>query len=141
MAERSTTKAELRWTGGQTFDATSGKQSFTVDGNGARGPSPIQMLAAGLAGCMATDVVVILEKGRHHVRSLAVEFTGLRAPEPPKKFEEISLRFTIDTGAPGTAVARAIELSRTKYCSVWHSMRKSIRLDVSYEIATTPRTR
>jgi uncharacterized OsmC-like protein len=32
-------------------------------------------------------------------------------------------------------VDRAIQLSREKYCSVWHSLRQDMELQVSYEIA------
>jgi uncharacterized OsmC-like protein len=31
-------------------------------------------------------------------------------------------------------VARAIQLSREKYCSVWHSMRSDIELTTSFEV-------
>lgn len=99
----------------------------------------MQTLAISLAGCMAIDVADILRKGRHDVRALRASLAGVRAATPPRKFEEIALRFTIDGDAPPAAVDRAIALSREKYCSVWHSMRESIRLDVTYEITASSR--
>jgi uncharacterized OsmC-like protein len=32
-------------------------------------------------------------------------------------------------------IARAIELSRAKYCSVWHSLREDIRLDTRFQVS------
>lgn len=133
MAERITTTAELRWTSGLAFDAESGGHHVNIDSDGKTGPSPMQTLAIGVAGCMAIDVVDILSKGRHEVRSLHVSFAGVRAPEPPRKFEEVALHFVIATSAPEHVIDRALALSRDTYCSVWHSMRETIKLEVGYE--------
>jgi putative redox protein len=138
MAERITTTAELTWISELAFDAESGGHHVSIDSNGQNGPSPMQTLAISLAGCMAIDVVDILRKGRHEVRALRVSFAGVRAPEPPRKYEEIRLHFRIATSAPETAIDRAIALSRDKYCSVWHSMREAIRLEVGYKRMDPP---
>jgi hypothetical protein len=42
-------------------------------------------------------------------------------------------RFGASSG-PIAFVARAIELSREKYCSVWHSLREDITLTTSIDI-------
>lgn len=139
MAERTTSVAELTWKGDLAFDASTGGHSLVVDGNAAAGPSPMQTLAISVAGCMASDVVDIIRKGRYEVRRASAAFAGVRAAEPPRKFEEMSLHFTLDCDAPRAAVERAIALSREKYCSVWHSMRESIQFDVTFEITTPSR--
>ena len=36
---------------------------------------------------------------------------------------------------PDEPVARAIQLSREKYCSVWHSMRQDIELEVTFTVS------
>ena len=132
MGERSTTSAELTWLGDLRFDAASGTHHLVIDSNSERGASPMQTLAISLAACMAIDLVDILAKGRYELRSLRAEFSGLRAAEPPKRFEEIALHFTLDTDAPAHAVERAIALSREKYCSVWNSMRQDIAFNVTW---------
>jgi putative redox protein len=134
MAERITTRAELTWNGDLRFTADSGGRQVVIDSDGAQGPSPMQTLAMSLAGCMAIDVIDILKKGRHEVRGLRASFAGVRAATPPKKFEEIALHFTIGGDVPAHAIDRAIALSREKYCSVWHSMRESIALAITYEV-------
>jgi putative redox protein len=68
--------ASLTWSGELTFAASSGSQTMTLDGKSQAGPSPVQALAFGIAGCMAMDVVEILRKGRHPVAGLDVAFHG-----------------------------------------------------------------
>ncbi|MBI3048477.1 MAG: OsmC family protein [Acidobacteria bacterium] len=126
--------AELLWSDGLRFGATSGPAAVVVDGDGAAGPSPMQLAAFALAGCMTADVVSILEKGRHPLTGLRVAFSGERAPEPPRRFLRIMLHFHVSGAVPGEAVERAIALSREKYCSVWHSMRPDIAFVTSFDI-------
>lgn len=120
--------AELVWSGHLRFGATSGPNAIVVDADGAAGPSPLQLAAFGLAGCMAADVVSILEKGRHGLTALRVSFSGERAPDPPRRFVSITLHFHVTGPVPREAIERAIALSRDTYCSVWHSMRSDIEL-------------
>jgi putative redox protein len=126
--------AELIWSDGLRFDATSEHSSAIVDGDGKAGPSPMQYAAFGLAGCMAADVVDIIRKGRHPLRALRVTFTGTRADTPPRRLLQVSLRFDLEGAVPPEAVERAIALSREKYCSVWHSFRQDIDLSTSVDI-------
>ena len=126
--------AELLWSGGLQFGATSGPAAIVVDGDGKAGPSPMQLAAFGVAGCMAADVAAVLQKGRHPLTALRVSFTGERAPEPPKRFLRITLHFHITGAVPPAAVERAIALSRQTYCSVWHSMRRDIDFVTTFEI-------
>jgi putative redox protein len=134
MADRPQTSAELTWQGDLRFAARTRGFDLAIDGNTRQAPSPMHALAVGLAGCMAIDLVDIITKGRHELRALRATFTGLRAPEPPKRFEEITLHYVITGSVPASAIERAIALSREKYCSVWHSMRQDIDLRVTYEV-------
>jgi putative redox protein len=126
--------AELLWSTGLQFGASSGPAAIVIDADGTAGPSPMQLAAFAVAGCMAADVVAILEKGRHGLTGLRVSFSGDRAAEPPKRFLRIALRFHVSGTVPPAAVERAIALSRQTYCSVWHSMRRDIDFVTSFEI-------
>jgi putative redox protein len=126
--------AELVWAEQLRFGATSRSSAIVVDGDGAAGPSPMQLAAFALSGCMAADIVAILEKGRHPLTAFRASFSGERAPDPPRRFTRISLHFHIIGNVPGDAVERAINLSREKYCSVMHSMREDIEFATSFEI-------
>ena len=128
------TVVDLVWNGELTFRVATRQSFLTLDGDGAAGPSPVDALAAALAGCMSTDIVDILVKGRHPLRALRSRLTADRAPDNPHRFLRAALHFTIDGSVPADAVARAIALSRDKYCSVWHSLRQDIEFSTSYEL-------
>ncbi len=125
----------VAWEGELRFQSAPNGVPLVIDGKSVAGPSPVQALALGLAGCMAVDVVDILQKGRYTVRSLTADFTGQRAPEPPSRFTSITLHYRITGDAPEHAIERAIALSRDKYCSVWHSLRQDIAFETSFEVA------
>ncbi len=118
-------EVELRWAGaGLRFESgTAG--GLVIDGDAEAGPSPMQSLLLGLAGCMAVDVIMILEKMRVPLEGLTVRVEGERAPEPPRRFTQIRLVYETSGLAPadGEKLDRAIELSRDKYCSVLHTLR------------------
>ena len=122
-------RAVLEWTGGLAFRAAGAGAEIVLDGSRASGCSPTEALAMALAGCMAIDVVVILQKRRAAIEKLRVEVDGTRAPSEPRRFTRIALRFDLaGSGFTRAHVERAIALSREKYCSVLHSLRTDIDL-------------
>jgi putative redox protein len=128
------TVADLVWRGDLLFSATSEHATVTVDSHGAAGPSPVQALAIALAGCMSSDLVHILKKGRHPPQALRAHVVGHRAQVDPHRLVRVELAFTIEGAVPADAVERAIALSREKYCSVWHSMRQDIDFTVTFDV-------
>ena len=139
MADTATQKpptvVELIWEHELVLSGRSGDVKLTVDSAGVEGPSPMQALGFALAACMAMDLVHILKKGRHDLKGLKADLIGQRAQEEPRRFTSIELRYTITGNVPEDQIVRAIELSRDKYCSVWHSMRQDIDLRVSHVIS------
>lgn len=127
--------ADVVWTEALRFDATSARITTVIDGDSSAGPSPVQMLVLGLAGCMAADVVDIVRKGRHPLSGLSAHIIAERAQEPPTRLVRAQLHFHIRGDVPSAAVERAIGLSRDKYCSVWHSLRQDIELTTSFDVA------
>jgi len=130
------TTIELVWEHDLVFGGRSGDVQMSLDSASLAGPSPMQTLAFALAGCMSMDVVHVLTKGRHDLRGLRADLTGQRAPDDPRRFTAITLHFTITGDVPPDKVERAIDLSREKYCSVWHSMRQDIELTVTYKLSS-----
>jgi putative redox protein len=128
------TIADLTWIGDLKFSAAINHASLTIDSAGVAGPSPVDALAGALAGCMATDVAHVLIKGRHPMRGLRAHLVGNRAQEDPHRFLAVDLHFIVEGAVPSEAVARAIALSREKYCSVWHSMRQDIDFRVTFDV-------
>ena len=127
---------ELIWERDLVLSGRSRNNELTLDSDSVAGPSPMQALAFALAGCMAMDVVHVIKKGRHDLKGLRADLVGQRAEEEPRRFTAIELRYTVNGNVPEPVVQRAVDLSREKYCSVWHSMRQDIELTVTFTIVT-----
>jgi putative redox protein len=129
-----TTSTTLEWRHDLQFDARTAHSALAIDGDGRAGPSPVDALAVALAGCMAIDVVDIIRKGRHDLRGLTAVLNAERAAEPPRRFVNATLHFVITGSVPNAAIDRAVQLSRDKYCSVWHTLRQDLPLTTTYEV-------
>ena len=90
------------------------------------GVSPVEALLASAAACSGIDVLSILEKKRQTVTSYRIEVDG-EQPAPgtwPRKFSSITLRHVLKgPNLDPVAVARAVELSDAKYCTVVATLR------------------
>ena len=131
-------QADLRWEGGTVLSCRSGDVKATLDWDSRTGASPVQALVFALAGCMASDVVLVLEKGRQPLRGLAASVRAERAENPPRRLLRVDIRFTVTGDVAPDKVERAIRLSRETYCSVWHSMAQDIELTTTFEVEPAP---
>jgi putative redox protein len=113
--------ARVMWKGEKLDFAGTFGSGFDFDMGGGpdkKAGSPMEFLLAGVAGCTAVDVVLILQKQRQKVTGVEVEATGARAPEPPQVYTEIDLVYVVQgEDIDPAAVERAIALSEEKYCS------------------------
>jgi putative redox protein len=111
--------------------------SLTLDTDSTRSiaPSPVELLLLALGSCMATDVAGILVKKRQHVTSYVIEVSGVRRDEYPRKFMSMKVHHILaGRNLSSKAVAHAIELSDTKYCSVAATLRPGVEIQTSFEI-------
>lgn len=92
-------------------------------------------LLLALAGCMAVDVQVILERSRVPFGALTVDVEGERAPEHPKRYTRIRLIYRVEGPREEhrAKLERAVDLSREKFCSVLHSLRPDIEIDIEIQ--------
>lgn len=138
----------VRWTGrdaGMSFVAETGSgHAVVMDGApeaGGRnlGPRPMEMLLAGTGGCSAFDVVLILKKGRQEIHGCDVTLSADRAETDPKIFTRIHFHYRVSgRNLKPDTVARAIELSKNKYCSASIMMAKSADITHDFEIIEAP---
>ncbi|MEO6624333.1 MAG: OsmC family protein [Burkholderiaceae bacterium] len=99
-------------------------------------PRPMETLLAGTGGCTAYDVVLILKRGRHDVRTCSCKLTAQRAAADPKVFTAIHMHFSVTgRGVPNAAVERAIAMSHEKYCSASIMLAKTAAITTSFELA------
>jgi putative redox protein len=134
----------VRWTGndsGMSFIAETGSgHAVVMDGApeaGGRnlGPRPMEMVLAGTGGCSAFDVVMILKKGRLAITACDVSLQAERADSDPKVFTRIHLHYRVKgKNLKPEAVARAIELSKEKYCSASIMIGKTAEISYDFEI-------
>jgi putative redox protein len=134
-------KATVHWEGGMKFlgSAPSGfpihmDAESTLGGNDS-GVRPMEMIALGLIGCQAMDVISIMLKKRQQVTGFEVKFDGPRSPEFPKVFTRAAITFVV-TGKDVEEVAllRSIELSATKYCPAEVMLEQAFPMELHYEI-------
>lgn len=133
-----TYKATIQYAGDEFFIATApSNNSITIDTKGERrsAPTPLELLLVSVAACTAADVVSILEKKRQVVTGYKVEITGERREEYPRKFTKFHIHHIVyGRRVSEQAVAKAIELSDTKYCSVAATVRPAAEIRTSFEI-------
>lgn len=133
-------ETNLRWIENYGFLAnTSSGHSLLMDtslqaGGNNLGPSPMEVVLMGAAGCMSYDVISILKKSRLNVVSCDVRLIATQASEPPKVFTKIEFKFTLRGDLTHQQVQKAIDLSAEKYCSVSIMLGKTAEITHSFEI-------
>ncbi|HEY7924808.1 MAG TPA: OsmC family protein [Vicinamibacteria bacterium] len=125
---------DLDWQGDNRLRCRTAGVEIVLDSPPSAGPNPVQAMAAALAACMAMDVLLVIQRGRFKLEALTANLIAERAPDDPRRILKVDLRFVIKGQIPADRIERAIQLSRDKYCSVWHSMREDIALTTSFEL-------
>jgi len=133
--------AKVIWHGGLSFTGTA-DTGFEVAlgaspkvGGANDGFRPMELLAVGLAGCTAMDVISILQKKRQDVTAFEVCVHTERAEEHPKVWTSVKLEYLV-TGreVDPKAVERAIALSSERYCPAQNMLNKVVEIETEYQI-------
>jgi putative redox protein len=115
-------------------------QAIEADSARASAATPMELLLIALGSCTGVDVISILKKKRQHVTDYCIEVTGERHEDFPRSYTRLKVKHVVrGRGISEQAVARAIELSDTKYCSVAATLRGSAEIVTSYEIVQEDR--
>jgi putative redox protein len=134
-------KVSINWQANMIFAGTS-PSGFPVQmdsdsgfGGTNAGIRPMEMIAFGLAGCTAMDILSILQKKRQDVSQFEVRIDAPRSAEYPKVFTRAAITYAI-TGrnVDENAVLRSIELTATKYCPAQIMLEQAFPMDLHYEI-------
>lgn len=133
----------VEWKGDLAFEATPPTgHKFVLDAypeedKPSLGPTPVEALLASIAACSAIDVISILKKKQQTVSAYRVEVDGVRGPEGvyPRPFTSITVRHIVSgENLDPAAVARSVELSDTKYCTVMSTLRLGPEIQSVWEI-------
>lgn len=131
-------KATIYFAGEDLFVGVSPSgHAQVMDTNHARASAatPVELLLLALGGCTAVDVINVLRKKRERVTDYRVEVRGERRAEHPRAYTRMEVRHIVrGHKVSEKAVAQAIELSETKYCSVAATFRPTVEIVSSYEI-------
>ena len=88
-------------------------------GGNDKGPSPMELVLMGVAGCSSIDMISILKKQRQEITSFKADVEGERVQVgDAKPFKEITVVFSLEGDINDEKAARAAQLSFDKYCSV-----------------------
>ncbi len=116
-------KTQVVWKEGMKFEGHADGNIVIMDAKSpvgtASGMTPKELVACGLGGCMAMDVVGLLKKHRQSFESLTVDLditttTGVY----PAVFTGVTLNVNATGNVEPQILLEAVQLSQTKYCGV-----------------------
>jgi putative redox protein len=131
---------EINFRGGVLFHATAGSgHTLNIEGPSEAGESngfrPMELMLLGLGGCMALDVLLILQKMRQEVTSYTLRLKGERAEDPPKVYTGVNMEHIFQgPNLKAQSVQRAIELAEQTYCSASAMFAKTAKITNSFRI-------
>ncbi|ATC96008.1 OsmC family protein [Pseudoalteromonas tunicata] len=130
-------QANVKWVEGDTFigRSASGHNVVFDAGHDSAAPSPMEMVLMSAGCCSSVDVVSILQKSKQNFTNVEVQLTSERAESAPRVFTKMNLHFVVTGyGVSEKHVARAVELSAEKYCSVALMLDKTVDVTHSFEV-------
>lgn len=94
------------------------------------GATPKELVAMGLGGCTAMDVIALLKKYKQTPSSFNVD-VDIQASTgaPPVVFEKAILNFVVEGAVDPERLLEAVKLSQTKYCGVSAMLSESFPID------------
>lgn len=129
--------AKTVWKEKMQLTGQSGKHSIDLDtkpplGNDT-GLTPKELVAIGVCGCTAMDVVALLKKYKEPLEAfeVSVDVTSTEKIEPAV-FKSLALTFDLKGTLNKENVLKAITLSQTKYCGVSAMILKAA--PISYKV-------
>lgn len=127
-------KTTVLWKDGMTFDGLVGNHTVPMDTKAPlgqdTGASPKELVAMGLGGCTAMDVIALLKKYKQPPQSFKVDVeiqasTGAH----PIVFEKAILSYIVDGAVDPEKLMEAVKLSQTKYCGVSAMLSESFPIE------------
>ncbi|WP_239706043.1 MULTISPECIES: OsmC family protein [unclassified Mammaliicoccus] len=120
------------WKGNKTFTAQSNfghdiiSDAPAASGGDDNGPSPVELMLSGLAGCTGIDVTNIMKERLADVTKFEITVDDEREVTTSRAVKNVTLTFDVEGEVDLKKLKRAISLSVEKYCTVAHSLKASI---------------
>ncbi len=130
-------QVKVDWSQALQFVGHSSKgHQVLMDGNsGTDGASPMELVLMAIAGCSSVDIVSDLQQAKQAVQTCSVDVQAQRAETAPRVFTQIDLVYTL-TGqnVDESEVAKAIDASMEKYCSVAKMLESTAQINARFVI-------
>ncbi len=129
--------ASLTWDQDMQFTARVGNNQLIMDSKPPlgkdKGMTPKELVAAGMAGCTAMDVVALLKKHKQKTQSLKVD-VDIESSHGghPTVFTSALITFVASGEIDAKILMDSVILSQTKYCGVSAMMSKA--LPIHYKV-------
>lgn len=120
------------WQGNKTFTAQSKfghdiiSDAPAASGGDDNGPSPVELMLSGLAGCTGIDVTNIMKERLADVTKFEITVDDEREDTTSRAVKNVTLTFDVEGEVDLKKLKRSISLSVEKYCTVAHSLKASI---------------
>jgi putative redox protein len=128
-------KATVEWLENMRFrcDTDSG-QSIEMDGEGET-LTPMESVLLSVGACSSVDVVEIMKKSRQDITGCKCELEATRAETAPRVFTAIHATYLVTgNNLSEKHLARAVQLSCEKYCSVMLMLTGKVDITTDFRI-------
>lgn len=130
-------KTEVVWLDGMEFAGRTGEHVVAMDAKTPIGrsnaPTPKELVAIGLGGCTAMDVMALLKKHKQIPSHFQVDVDiESSSGSQPVVFQKAVLTFVVDGDVDKEKLLEAVKLSQTKYCGVSAMLAQA--LPIEYKI-------
>jgi putative redox protein len=127
-------KTNTVWKSNMSFIGECGENRIPMDAKPplgkAEGMTPKELVAIGLSGCTAMDVIALLKKYKQEVRQFNVEADVTKsAGVYPEVFTHMMLTFNAEGAIEKDKLIEGVKLSQTKYCGVSAMLAKAFPID------------
>lgn len=132
-----TIQTKLTWTSGMAFNSECGNNNILIDAKvpfgKESGPTPKELVAIGIAGCTAMDIVALLKKYKQTVTHFQIETDVAQATEShPHVFKSVHLKFYMEGTIDREKAIAAVQASQTQFCGVSAMIAKTC--PITYDI-------
>ena len=127
-------KTAVVWKEGMKFEGVAEAHKVQMDAKAPigkdTGASPKELVALGLGGCTAMDVIALLKKYKQPPETFRIDVeiqpsTGAH----PIVFEKAILSFEVKGAVDAEKLKEAVKLSQTKYCGVSAMLAKAFPIE------------
>lgn len=127
-------KTAVVWKDGMKFDGHVDHHVVSMDAKSPlgkdMGASPKELVAMGLGGCTAMDVIALLKKYKQPPTDFRVDVEIIPSTgSHPIVFEKAILTFVVDGAVDAEKINEAVNLSQTKYCGVSAMLSKAFPIE------------